>query len=77
MMIVHIKRNETTWETFTAASEEEALRKIRESYPKAAHGCEGMSPDGCFAADHVVHVYEGPRSSERSSGLVARIREAS
>jgi hypothetical protein len=77
MMIVHIKRNETTWETFTAANEEEALHKIRESYPQAAHGCEGISPDRCFAADRIVHVYERACSSERSSGLVARIREAS
>ena len=31
MMIVHIKRNETTWETFTAGSAEEALHKSENS----------------------------------------------
>jgi hypothetical protein len=77
MMIVHIKRNETTWETFTAASGEDALRKIRQQYPKATHDSEEMSPDSCFAADQAVHVYEAPRSSEPHSGLIARIRALS
>jgi hypothetical protein len=73
MMIVHIKRNETTWETFTAPNEEEALRRIRQQYPKATHGAEEMSQDD---ADLAMHVYDFPRSSQPRSELVARIREA-
>jgi hypothetical protein len=77
MMIVHIKRNETTWETFTATNEEDALRKIRQQYPRATRDSEGMAPGRPLAADQAMHVYEAPRASEPRSGLVARIREGS
>jgi hypothetical protein len=63
MMIVHIKRNETTWETFTTGSEEEALRKIRQQYPKATRESNGMSREECWATDQAVHVYEARRLS--------------
>jgi hypothetical protein len=77
MMIVHIKRNETTWETFAARSEEETLRKIRQQYPKATRESNGMSPEECLAGEQAVHIYEARRLSNPGCCLVARIREAS
>jgi hypothetical protein len=73
-MIVHIKRNETTWETFTAASEEDALGKIRQQYPRAANRSQGIDRDRSLPVGKVMYVYEAQDSPEHSSRLVARIR---
>ena len=75
MMIVHIKRNETTWETFTAATEDEALSKIRQQYPRASNRSSGTDRDRSFPMGQVMYIYEALESIEHSSRLVARIRK--
>jgi hypothetical protein len=77
MIIVRVKRSATTWETFTAASEDEAISKIREQYPKAVNYPWGIDRDGAAPGGQVMYVYDAQESSGHSSQLVARMRRES
>jgi hypothetical protein len=75
VLTVHIKRGEMAWETFTVASEEEAINKIRQRYPKASNRSFGAARDRSFPVGQVMYIYEAQESTEHSSRLVARISE--
>jgi hypothetical protein len=71
MIVVRVKRSPTVWETFTAASEDEAISKITEQYPSAVSYPWGVDREGAAVASQVMYIYE----SEHGSRLVARMRK--